>query len=183
MVRKIVAIAMFVFVSTNLLSAQEINWMTFDEAIAAQKKNPKKIFMDVYTVWCGPCQMLDKNTFKNKDVVKYVNDNYYAVKFNGEGNEVVNYKGQKFENKGYDPARAERRNAAHPFAGYLQIQAYPTMLFFDEKGEFLQPLSGYFPPSQIEIFLKLFAKDDFKNIKSRENFQKYQTNFKGTFKD
>lgn len=183
MIRKIIAIAVFVLAGVSVSSAQEIKWMTFNEAIAAQKKNPKKIFMDVYTVWCGPCQHLDKKTFKNKDVVNYINENYYAVKFNGEGNEIVDYKGQKFENKGYDPARAERRNASHPFASYLQVQAYPTMLFFDEKGEFLQPLTGYFSPSQIEIFLKLFAKEDFKNIKSREDFQKYQADFKATFKE
>lgn len=183
MTKKFIAIVALVLTGVNLLSAQEIKWMTFDEAIAAQKKNPKKIFVDVYTVWCGPCKMLEKNTFANKDVAKYISDNYYAVKFNGEGNEVVNYKGQKFENKGYDPAKADKRNAAHPFANYLQVQAYPTMLFFDEKGDYLQPLTGYFKPSEIEIFLKLFSKDDFKNIKSREDFQKYQTNFKGTFKD
>ena len=39
--------------------------MTLDEARAAQKKEPKKIFMDVYTDWCGPCKLLDKNTFQN----------------------------------------------------------------------------------------------------------------------
>ena len=69
--------------------AQEINWLTLDEALALQKKSPRKIMMDVYTNWCGPCKMLDKNTFKNKDVIDYVNKYYYAVKFNGEGNEVV----------------------------------------------------------------------------------------------
>ena len=58
--------------------------------------------------------MLSNNTFKNKDLVKYINDNFYAVKFNGEGNEVVNYKGQKFENTAYNAANANSRNATHP---------------------------------------------------------------------
>ena len=63
----------------------KINWMTMNEALDAQAKNPKKIMMDAYTDWCGPCKMLDKNTFQNPDVVKYVNEHYYAVKFNAEG--------------------------------------------------------------------------------------------------
>ena len=58
------------------------------------------------------------------------------MKFNGEGNEVVNYKGQKFENKDYDPARAQSRNSLHPLTNYLQVQAYPTMVFLDEKKRF-----------------------------------------------
>ena len=42
------------------VKAQEykINWMTLPEAIEAQKTNPKKIMMDVYTTWCGPCKQL-----------------------------------------------------------------------------------------------------------------------------
>ena len=92
MIRKFIAIAILLLTATTVATAQQIKWMTFDEAIAAQKKNPKKIFVDIYTNWCGPCKMLSSNTFTNKDLAKYVNDNYYPVKFNGEGNELVNYK-------------------------------------------------------------------------------------------
>ncbi len=63
-----------IFVMTATLSAQQINWITMDEALAAQKEIPKKIFMDVYTSWCGPCKMLDKNTFVDKDVVAFINE-------------------------------------------------------------------------------------------------------------
>ena len=56
--------------------------------------NPKKIFIDAYTVWCAPCKMLDKNTFANKDVANYINKNYYAVKFNAEGNETIKFDGK-----------------------------------------------------------------------------------------
>ena len=80
MTKKLIAIVAFILATTATLQAQEIKWMTFDQAIAAQKKKPKKIFIDVYTNWCGPCKMLANNTFKNKDLVNYVNDNYYAVK-------------------------------------------------------------------------------------------------------
>ena len=57
---------LLLLIATTSISAQEINWMTMDEALAAQKEEPKKIFMDVYTTWCGPCKMLDKNTFANQ---------------------------------------------------------------------------------------------------------------------
>ena len=57
---------------TTSLQAQEIQWMSLPEALEAQKTNPKKIFMDVYTHWCGPCKLLDKNVsrFSNVTVVK-----------------------------------------------------------------------------------------------------------------
>ncbi|MGB0480560.1 MAG: M48 family metalloprotease, partial [Flavobacteriaceae bacterium] len=34
----------------------EINWLTMNEALAKQKEQPKKIMIDMYTVWCGPCK-------------------------------------------------------------------------------------------------------------------------------
>ena len=53
-----------------------------DEAARLQKQHPKKIIIDMYTTWCGPCRMLDRNTFSNKSLAEYVNNNFYAVKFN-----------------------------------------------------------------------------------------------------
>ena len=73
-----------------------------DEAARLQKQYPKKIIIDMYTTWCGPCRMLDRNTFSNKSLAEYVNANFYAVKFNAEGNEIVNFKGQQFSNPNYD---------------------------------------------------------------------------------
>ena len=59
MLKKIFAILSLFFVS-NLIS-QEINWISMDKALELQKKVPKNIIMDVYTEWCGPCKIMDKN--------------------------------------------------------------------------------------------------------------------------
>ena len=83
---------LFLILSTTLNYAQDkIKWMTMNEALEAQKESPKKLFMDVYTTWCGPCKLLDKNTLSHKDVIAFINKNYYAVKFNAEGNEEITF--------------------------------------------------------------------------------------------
>lgn len=168
-----------VTVSTTL--AQEINWVTFEEAIELQKKKPKKIMMDMYTVWCGPCKMLDKNTFHNKDVVDYVNKHYYAVKFNAEGNEVVNFNNRTFENPNYDPAKAKRRNSGHQLARHFKVQAYPTLVFLDENAGFIAPIKGYKTPQQLELYLKMFESNAYKDMNSQEKFNEYYKAFKPTF--
>ncbi|MFI1770466.1 thioredoxin family protein [Thalassobellus citreus] len=174
-----VLIAVF---TTVYVSAQEIKWVTLEQAIELQKKEPKKIMMDVYTSWCGPCKMLDKNTFHNEDVVKYVNEHYYAVKFNAEGNEEVNYKGEVFSNPNYNPALANRRNSAHELSRYFQVQAYPTIVFMDETGELIAPITGYQQPQGLELYLKMFKTDAHKNIKTQEDFNTYYNAFKAEFK-
>ncbi|TXE09230.1 DUF255 domain-containing protein [Gelidibacter salicanalis] len=162
--------------------AQQIKWVTFEEALALQKKNPKKIMMDVYTNWCGPCKMLDKNTFQNPDVAKYVNANYYAVKFNGEGNEMVKYKNNSYANKGYRPENANGRNSVHDLTRALQVNAYPTIVFFDENGDLIFPVRGYQKPQQLELYLKMFLKDTHKEMKTQEDFNAYYTAFQPQFK-
>jgi len=102
----IISIA-FLLVTTSV-SAQEIKWMSMNEALAAQKHAPKKIIMDAYTNWCGPCKLMDKNTFTNNDVINYVNKYFYAVKFDAEGTEEVMYKDFNYTNPNFDPARKGR---------------------------------------------------------------------------
>ena len=159
---------------------KKIKWMSLEEAVAAQAVQPKKIMMDVYTSWCGPCKMLDKNTFQNPDVVAYVNENYYAVKFNAEGNKAINFKDQVFSNPNYDPGRSGR-NSQHELAGALKITAYPTIVFFNENGETILPVPGYKTPTQLELYLKLFFNDDHQSIDTQEQWNQEQCSNKSMF--
>src|SRR5690606_10863875 len=154
--------------------------MSMNEALEAQQKEPRKIFMDAYTTWCGPCKMLDRNTFSNKELAAYINENYYPVKFNAEGTEEINYKDMTFTNPAFDPKR-KGRNAAHQSSQAMQISGYPTLAFFDEQGGLVQLLTGYRTPEDLEVFLKLFAQDDHKKLKSEEDWLAYVKNFKGEF--
>jgi len=152
-IMKKILLALFLTLGAITVQAQEIKWMSMDEALTAQKKKAKPIFMDVYTDWCGPCKMLDKNTFHDPEVVKYINSNYYAVKFNAEGNSEITYKGKKYTNPQYD-ANRKGRNGMHEFTGLLGVRAYPSMMVFDAKGEVKAPIVGYHQPDQLLEALK-----------------------------
>lgn len=183
--KKLVLIVAAVLISsaTAIAQSQEINWMSFEEALAAQKKDPKKIMMDVYTNWCGPCKMLDKNTFHNKDVVNYVNQHFYAVKFNAEGNDTVAFNGKTYANPGFKEELKNRRNSVHELTRALGVRAYPTIVYFDEEGKTIQPIKGYMKPQQIELYLKLFQSDDYKSITTQEEFNDYYLAFKPEFNE
>ncbi len=176
-------IALIGFTFSGKAQDAKINWMSFEEAIAAQAKEPRKIMMDMFTTWCGPCRMLDKNTFQQKDLVKYVNENYYAVKFNAEGDGDIKFKEQTFSNPNYDPAKKRGRNSQHQLASAFGVNAYPTILFLDENATLLAPVKGYHSAKQLELFLKVFGTNAYKNISSKEDFITYQKEFKSDFKE
>ena len=124
---------------------------------------------------------MDKNTFQNEDVANYLNENFYAVKFNAEGNSEVNYKGKVYENPGYRKTNAVR-NSSHNFTRFLGINGYPTIVFFDKNANPIAPITGYLNPQQIEIYLNLFKNEKYLQIKSQDDFKKFLNGFESKFK-
>ncbi len=173
--------ATLVLSSALFAQTSKVNWMTIEEATAAQKKEPRKILIDVYTTWCGPCKMMDSNTFTNADVVSFINKNFYAVKFNAESGTDVQFKGTTYKNPSFDP-NARGRNGVHEFSRALRVSAYPTIVYLDENLEMIAPIKGYQSPQQIELYLKFFSSNTYKTVTSQEDWEAWQKNFVPSFK-
>ncbi len=147
--------------------AQEVQWMSWEEAtnLAATEENPKKIFVDVYTDWCGWCKKMDKDTFQNAEVAAYMSENFYMVKLDGEGKEPITYKGKTFE---YVPSG---RKGYHQFAlALLQGRlSYPTVVFLDENLNMLSPVPGYQKPKPFLNIARYFGD----NIYLKKDWKTY----------
>ena len=94
--RKLLLAAMLL-TATATFAQEKIHWMTIEQAEAANKVEPKKLLIDVYTSWCGWCKKMDQTTFQNPVIVKYINENYYPVKFNAEQKDSVHFLGETFK--------------------------------------------------------------------------------------
>ena len=57
---------------------------TWDEAIALAKKEKKKIFVDFYTEWCGPCLNMSLTVFVLPQVGDVYNKNFVCLKIDAE---------------------------------------------------------------------------------------------------
>jgi thioredoxin-related protein len=118
-----------------------IEWLKLEEAYARNQQEPRKIFVDVYTDWCGWCKKMDKVTFSDEKVAAYVNENYYAVKLNAESD-------REFEMAG--ETMSERAVARQ-----LGVRSYPTIVFIHEDFQKFQPVPGY---RAAEDFLEVLTK-------------------------
>ncbi|WP_437441006.1 thioredoxin family protein [Sinomicrobium kalidii] len=127
-----------------------VKWLDWEEAIekVENEDTPKKIFVDVYTDWCGWCKKMDKNTFANPEVAAYMRNKFYMVKLDGEGKEAIEYNGRTFK---YVPSG--KRGYHELAAALLQNRfSYPTGVFLNEKQQLLSPVPGYQGPDK---FLKV----------------------------
>ena len=59
--------------------SDEIDWMSWDEAVTANGEAPKMLFIDLYTDWCGWCKVMDRQTFTDPKVIQYMNENFCAI--------------------------------------------------------------------------------------------------------
>ncbi len=180
--KKIVSLVFLLFTISMSVFAQQntINWKSVNELQELQKKEPRKVLMDVYTTWCGPCKMMMKNTFGHPAVINYINKHYYAVKFDAEGGNDIIFKGNTYTNEGY-VAGKQGRKSQHQFAQALGVNSYPTVIYMDENLDVIAPIKGYLTPNQIELYLRLFAENTYKEVDSQEAFKEYQQKFKPTF--
>lgn len=155
----------------------KIHWVTFEEAQELMKTEPRKVLVDVYTEWCGPCKMMMRNTFSNPVIIEYINNNYYAVKWNAEGSDTVVFKGNTFTNPGFNPNR-KGRNATHDLTKAIAAVdgklGYPTTVFIDSKWNLITGIPGYLEPKRIEPILQ-FIKDD--EFAKGTDFPTYQSTF------
>ena len=121
-------------ITANFAQAQEkIEWLKFEDAVAATEANPKMLLVDVYTDWCGWCKKMDKETFTDPAVIKYINDKFYAVKMNAEDTKrTFDFKGKKY-------------NEAQ-MAATMRVRSYPNFVIIDPTLQNITQLPGYRQP-------------------------------------
>jgi len=155
--------------ATAEAASEEFKWYTWEEAVEANKQNPKKIFVDVYTDWCGWCKKMDKATFQQPEVEAYLAKNFYSVKLDAEQKEAINFNGNEFKwvNAG--------RRGVHQLAYSLLDgkMSYPTVVYLNEKMEKIMVSPGY---KDVEKFMSelSFAQEEAYTTMSYEDFKAKQ---------
>jgi thioredoxin-related protein len=176
--RKIFTILSLFFITLNFA---QVKWMTIEEALEAQKTQPKKILIDFYADWCGPCKIMDKKTYGHPVISEFLNDKYYPVKFNAEEKKQIEIFGRKFVNE--NSAHKKGRNSLHEFTQFMNVGAVPSTVFLDENGAPITILQGELSAKELEPYLTLISNDLFKKIKTRQEWEDFQKKFKSNIKD
>lgn len=91
---------------------------TWDEAMALAKKEKKKVFIDFFTEWCGPCLNMALTVFPLPEVGDVYNKNFICLKIDAE--------------------KGEGRELAKKY----EIHSYPSYIFIDPKTQEMIHRSG-----------------------------------------
>lgn len=159
---------------TVIAEGSPVKWMTFEEAVEKSKTEKRKIFIDVYTDWCGWCKVMDKNTFTDAEIAKVLNEKFYPVKFDAEQTADVVFRGNTFK---FIPSG---NKGTHQLAmALLNNQlSYPNFVFLDEEFRIVPifqgstSVPGYRKPDEFHVFLSYVGGDFFKSQNVQDFSQK-----------
>ena len=91
---------------------------TFAQALAKAKQENKKLMVDCYTLWCGPCRYMSTTVFPDEKLGQYMNDKFVCMQLDMEHGE------------------GPERNKT------FKVKAYPTFIFFDADGKEMNRFEG-----------------------------------------
>jgi thioredoxin-related protein len=108
----------FWLVSQGKVSADEsIAWYSYEDAVRMGKDHNKKILLHFYADWCFYCKKMNAETFRNSDVISYVNKHFIAARIDIDRERLV----------------ASRHG----------IRAIPSTWFLTESGKSIDLLPGF----------------------------------------
>ena len=171
--KKIVFILLIVF-GLNVSAQEKVNWVSFEKAVELNKKNPKPFLIDIYTDWCGWCKKMDRDTYANPVIAAYINNNYHAVKMDGEGSEPITYKDYTFK------LQQQGRSKYHELTAALMNGrlSYPTTVILNKEEKLLDRIPGYLDARKMEMVLAYFTRKERKPKKWADFVKNFKSNIK-----
>ena len=151
---------------------EKLEWLNISEAGVKLQAQKRPILIDMYTDWCGWCKVMDKKTYTNTELIKYVSEKFYPVKLDAETRETINWNGKQFK------FRSDYK--VNEFAVYLAggELAFPTTVIIPTDGTPPQAIPGYLKPEEMELILKYFGEGYY----GKTPFQEFQRQFKSSWK-
>lgn len=157
----------------QIVTHLKIQWKSLDEALELNKKEPRKILLNLYNYNKVSCSLMRMQTFNQQQIAKYLNEKYYPVNINVFTQDTLKIMGQKYinENKSYKYHQL-------PVAALGGKMTFPAFLILDENEKVLQKVQQFMIPEKMEPLLKYYGD----NVYKKESFDAYLKTFKTELK-
>ncbi len=154
----------------NLMESLEaVLWQSFADAERVVTKRKKMVLIDVSTKWTGWSNLMEKNTYTKKGIIRYLNENFYAVRLDAESNDTIVFN-----------RLAYHRNSGSPYhtLAYSLLEGnmqFPSTVILDEELNELLVIPGYMDAKKMEVVLHYFFEKAYLNVAL--SFQQYESKY------
>lgn len=131
------------------------SFLVLPEDVTEAARNGKRLMIYFGQDGCPYCAELFNNNFSQAHIVDYTRRYFDAIDLNMWGNrEVTDFSGKAMPEK--------------DLAVKLKVWFTPTLLFFNEQGEQVLRINGYYPPHQFLAALKYVGEKQEKRMTFKE---------------
>jgi thioredoxin-related protein len=150
-----VFILLFCFSTFASAQKQTVNWLSFEELEQALLNEPKKVMIHFYADWCVYCKKMEKVVYTKPDIEAELATNYYAVKFNVESTDTIQFGGKKFLNLNVGKKRMANHQIAELLAGQDNSElTLPAVVFLDDEFTIEERVFRYIAPKELLALLQ-----------------------------
>lgn len=141
----------------------------WEQAIKKSQETGKPIFVDFYTDWCSWCKVMDNKTFSNDSVIKFMNDNYVALKIDAEKGMGVNL-AMKYRIFGFPTFGifSPNQRLVNKIVGYREVEPFLSDLDTNLK----QVQEGYVVEGSSEDMNLIYPDFYVKSFKNKDSKKK-----------
>lgn len=147
-------------------SLEAVLWQGIPDAERLASKRKKMILIDVSTKWAGWSSLMEKNTYSKKSIIRYLNENFYAVRLDAETTDTIDFNHLTYY-----------RNSGSPYhtLAYSLLEGnmqFPSTVILDEEINELLVIPGYMDAKKMEVVLHYFFEKAY--LHTELSFQQYE---------
>ena len=139
-----------------------INWITLEELEVKIKQSPRKVIFLFTKKGCPYCKEMKETTLQDSEIIKLINDNYYAVMLDGKTKDTITFKGVDYVNDATieeDPKSTWRHNLfAELVEPYNGGYYWPSTVILDPKLDKIKSFPGSQKTPQFKRLLMNFMR-------------------------
>jgi len=137
---------------SSAIHIAQLQTYRFAELDSLMEQEPRPIAVLFRTDWCRYCKSMEQTTFRNREVVEQLNQEFYFISFDAEQREAVNFKGHRFA---YQPSG--RNSGTHELALALASMegqlSYPAFVILNPAYEIVFQYNAYLSADEMHLVL------------------------------
>ena len=127
-------LSVFIITGASASSSKnnKIEWHSYEDGMARGKFEKKAVFLHFTAEWCYFCEVMDKETFQDPEIISSLNENFISIKVD------------------YD--RETRTSDLY------RITGLPDTIFIAQDGQIIGRRPGYIPPELLKRIIDSILK-------------------------
>lgn len=144
----IILLITLLLVELNDVTAQglsnELQWYSMEMAQEKAKSEQKDILIFAVAEWCVYCKKMDRNVFKEQEIIEAINKYFYPVRINIESDKPIRFNGDMITEA--------------QFAEEYNLEVPPKTLFLTPDGNEMFSYIGFISEEGYSHILKLWSQ-------------------------